>query len=175
MMHRSGIRYLGILLLLLLVNSGYILAFGNSVPFYAGSVTAHTVLGVSLFAMFAWHWFGMEDLRDGTGLAGLCFGSAGALGLYVARTGPQQTALTAHVVIAFIGVLLLIPFFGRRARQYGEGWVSYRKYYLLAALFAIAFPLAVDQYRQRFPHPRAGAGTKDAGTPFQPVKRVVVE
>ncbi len=173
MLHRSGIRYLGILLLLLLVNSGYILAFGNSASFYAGSVTAHTVLGVSLFAMFVWHWFGIEDLRDGTGLAGLCFGAAGALGLYVVRVGPQPTALTAHVVIAFIGVLLLIPFFGRRARQYGEGWVSYRKYYLLATLFAIAFPLAVGQYRQRFLHPRAGAGAKETSTPFQPVKRVV--
>ena len=159
-----------VLLLLLLVNSGFIWAFGNSASFYSRNVTVHTVLAVSLFAMFAWHWFGIEDLRDGTGLAGLCFGVAGALGLYVVRVGHQPTALTAHVVIAFIGVLTLIPFFGRRARQYGEGWVSYRKYYLLAALFAIAFPLIVGQYRQRLAGPRAGETTS---TPFQPVRRVV--
>ena len=170
MLHRSGIRYLGILLLLLLVNSGFIWAFGNAASFYSRSVTVHTVLAVSLFALFVWHWFGIEDLRDGTGMAGLCFGSAGTLGMYMVRVGPQPSALTAHVVIAFIGVLALIPFFGRRARQYGEGWVSYRKYYLLAALFAIAFPLAVGQYRQRVWRPRAG---ETSTTPFQPVKRVV--
>ena len=158
MLHRSGIRYLGLLLLVLLVNTGYIWAFADPTVFYVGNVVIHLFLGALVFAMFAWHWAGIEELRQGTGLAALSFTAACGLGLYLAKVGNLSTerrVLMAHIVAAFIGLLLLIPFFNRRARQYGEGWVRYRRVYVMAALFAVVFPFAVAQYRQRFPDPRA--------------------
>lgn len=158
MLNRPIFGYLGSLLIALLINSGYIWAFADPTVFYVGNVLAHLGLGTVLFLAFVWQWLRHPELRDGTALAGLAFGVAFSIGIYLAateNTSPKANILLAHIVAAIAGVLLLTPFLWRKARHYGYGWVSYRKYYALAALFLVAFPAGVALYERRFPDPRA--------------------
>src|SRR5690348_12974772 len=80
-MHRDKlVRYSGILLLALLINTAYIAAFASPTIFYMGNVVLHLALGLALTILLFWF------LRRMPLAAGL-FLLAAVLGLFLAVRG----------------------------------------------------------------------------------------
>ncbi len=149
-------RMMAVLFLALLLNSGYIWAFASPTLFDVGNMIAHLVLGVVLSVAFAWQWLRNMELRRGTKLSALFFASALGCGLYLAKVGnlsTQRRVLVAHIAAGLLGTLALTPFLWRAARNFGEGWITYRNALVACAAFAVILPAVVTVYQRRFPNP----------------------
>jgi tetratricopeptide (TPR) repeat protein len=151
-------RLMAILFLALLLNSGYIWAFAAPTMFDVGNMVAHLVLGVILAIAFGWQWVKLQEFRRGTKLAALLFAVALGCGLYLVKMGNltiHRRVLLAHAIAGVLGTLALAPFLWRAARNYGEGWLTYRNAFAACAALAAIIPVGASMYQRNFPDPRA--------------------
>src|ERR1035441_6347040 len=136
-------RYAGILLVLLLINTAYIAAFASPTIFYMGNVVLHLALGVALGIMLLWFIRRMP-------LAGSLFLIAALAGVYLAVRGntvPHRWVLQAHIVVAALALLALVPYV---VRHTGAG---FRNAYAACLALLVVFPAATALYRKAHPDP----------------------
>jgi len=119
------------LLVLLLINSGYLAAFASPSIFYMMNVLAHVVLGVALAAVFVRLLVRESAFRRFARTAtGLLFVS-GAFGLALFHYGAlreHQWLLWAHIVSGAAGVAALLVSVRRLARGAGGGWFVFERW-----------------------------------------------
>jgi tetratricopeptide (TPR) repeat protein len=136
-------RYAGILLVLLLINTAYIAAFASPTIFYMGNVVLHLALGVALGIMLLWFIRRMP-------FAGSLFLIAALAGVYLAvrgNTAPHRWVLQAHIVVAALALLALVPYV---VRHTGAG---FRNAYAACLALLVVFPAATALYRKAHPDP----------------------
>src|ERR1019366_4925222 len=136
-------RYAGILLVLLLINTAYIAAFASPTIFYMGNVVLHLALGVALGIMLLWFIRRMP-------LAGSLFLIAALAGVYLAvrgNTAPHRWVLQAHIVVAALALLALVPYV---VRHTGAG---FRNACAACLALLVVFPAATALYRKAHPDP----------------------
>src|ERR1017187_4452575 len=141
-------RYAGILLVLLLINTAYIAAVASPTIFYMGNVVLHLALGVALGIMLLWFIRRMP-------LAGSLFLIAALAGVYLAvrgNTAPHRWVLQAHIVVAALALLALVPYV---VRHTGAG---FRNAYAACLALLVVFPAATALYRKAHPEPIDRAG-----------------
>jgi tetratricopeptide (TPR) repeat protein len=136
-------RYAGILLVLLLINTAYIAAFASPTIFYMGNVVLHLALGVALAIVLLWFIRRMP-------LAGSLFLAAALAGVFLAvrgNTTPHRWVLQAHIAVAALALLALIPYV---VRHTGPG---FRNAYVACLALLVVFPAATTLYRKARPNP----------------------
>src|SRR5262245_57735659 len=114
--------FVGVGLLVLLLDSGYIAAFAHPTIFYMTSVLAHLVLGVVLAAAFALLLVRDRSLRVALAPAALLFAIAFGFAAWLTWYGnirEHAWALRAHIVAAVLGVVALVPYVFRLSRSRG--------------------------------------------------------
>ena len=92
------------LLALAIVNAAYVAALPSPTIFYVLNVVLHLGLGLAATAWLCWAW------RRSPKVIPLAL--AGVLGLYLAirgATSDHRTALTFHIALAVLGLLILAP------------------------------------------------------------------
>jgi tetratricopeptide (TPR) repeat protein len=137
------VRYAGILLLALLINTAYIAAFASPTIFYMGNVVLHLTLGLVLTVALLW-------LLRRMPLAGGLFLAAALLGLFLAirgNTTPHRWVLDAHIIVAALALAAFLP---AAARKFGKG---FRNAYIAALVLLMAFPASTALYRKTHPDP----------------------
>jgi tetratricopeptide (TPR) repeat protein len=139
------VKYTGLLLLILLINTAYIAAFASPTIFYMGNVVLHLVLGTVLAVALLWFIRRMP-------FAGALFLIAAGLGIYLAIAGnttPHRRILEIHIVVAAASLAALLPYAMTRAGA------NFRKAYAACLAVLILFPAATAIYRRV--HPDADA------------------
>ena len=137
------VRFAGVLLLLLLLNTAYVAAFASPTIFYMGNVVLHLVLGVVLAIALSWFIRRMP-------LAGGLFLVAALLGVFLAvrgNTTPHRWVLQAHIAVAAIALAALLPYVWRRA---GAG---FRQAYVACLALLVVLPASTALYRKARPDP----------------------
>ena len=137
------VRYAGILLVLLLINTAYIAAFASPTIFYMGNVVLHLALGVALGIMLLWFIRRMP-------VAGSLFLVAALAGVFLAvrgNTTPHRWVLQAHIAVAALSLLALVPYVFRHT---GAG---FRNAYAACLALLVVFPGATALYRRSYPNP----------------------
>ena len=143
----------GLGLVVLLINSGYIAAFADPTIFYMGNVLAHLVIGVLLAVLYFALLARDAEVRRHAGPAALFFVIALGFGLWLTYYGnirEHSWAMKVHIIAAALGVAALLPYAIRLTR----GWGSTRTLGLTlqgAAVFALAFPLLAGVYEKKYP------------------------
>ncbi|MDH3217808.1 MAG: multiheme c-type cytochrome, partial [Candidatus Krumholzibacteria bacterium] len=116
----TKLLFLGFLLLLL--NSAYLISFGEPTLFYIGNVLAHVVLGLGLlipFVGFLRRRFTSLSPLGQTGMIGFVIGAlSGGYLMIVGATTPNRWLLILHIVSATLGAILFVGhlFIGARRR-----------------------------------------------------------
>jgi hypothetical protein len=159
-MNRSPLAtFVGAGALLLLVNTAYVAAFASPTVFYMANVLLHLVLGIAVALGAAVLLARRPELRRGFGLAGLAFGAAAAIGVYLAVAGNVRAnhgLLVAHVVAAGLGLALMLPWAFRRAAECGgPRWRLFRQLLPAAIALLVALPLVTRAYHRLHPDPAA--------------------
>jgi Flp pilus assembly protein TadD len=128
-----------LLLLALIVNSGYLKAFATPSIFYMANVLAHIALGVALIVAVAFWWrarmLAVAAMLPATLLGGFLV-SRGAL-------REHAWALSAHEISGVVAVIVLV--------LTSDRW---RRELRIAAVAAAALPLVVGAYTRVRPDPR---------------------
>ena len=135
----------GLGLVVLLINSGYIAAFADPTIFYMGNVLAHLVIGVLLAVLFGAVLSRDAELRRRLMFPAVILAAAVGLGLFLAWAGAihdHDWARYAHVVVAALGIAALLPYGIQAWRSVGAQRV-FGIAFVDAAVFAAIFPLAV--------------------------------
>ncbi len=148
-------KWIAIFFLVLLVNTVYVAAFSSATVFYMTNVLFHLVLGVvlSLAVIFTIHR--RKDLIAGAPVALGFFLLALIFGLVLTWKGNVYAnlwLLWSHIIAAGLGVLALIPFVVKKARE-TEGWLQFRKGFAVAVVLLFALPAIMIGYRKAFPDP----------------------
>src|SRR3989442_6141084 len=128
-------KWIGFFFIVLLVNTAYVAAFATPSIFYMTNVLIHLGLGLALAIGLI-----CQLRKDSTLLAAApsalgLFGIALLLGLYIVKAGnttPNRWALWSHIGAACLGLVALIPFVWRRARESGGGWSLFKNAYQFA-------------------------------------------
>ncbi len=157
-------KWLVIGMLVLLPNSGYLLAFAEASVFYLGNVFLHVGLGLLLFVpllLCAWRFL-QRQARTGKEL-GLYAGHLGywllvlglALGLYLTVVGVRQRTsllLYAHVGLCFLGVVFFLVSIRRVGHQISiSNPINTAGRYLLVFIsIAVCIPILVLVYELLF-------------------------
>src|SRR6266851_1067250 len=118
-------KLLGVLALLLVLNSAYIAAFALPTIFYMGNVLLHVVLGIVTAALFGWYIAKHLEFYLANSLGVGLLGVATGLGVWLTFTGattPNRWAIIMHVIFAGAGLAALLPHlfpsrFARAQRQ----------------------------------------------------------
>ena len=145
----------GILLIVLLVNTAYIAAFASPTIFYMANVMFHLVLGVAVGAAAAFLLARRPDLRRALRLATPSFALSLVLGLYLAWAGnvaENRWALWGHIIAAALGLAFLIPVVWGASRQ-GGSWKKFKNAFQYSVLLLILFPMGMAAYRRVRPNP----------------------
>ncbi|MEZ5400205.1 MAG: tetratricopeptide repeat protein [Bryobacteraceae bacterium] len=151
------LRWTALLFVALLINTGYIWAFADPTVFYMGNVVVHFFLGLALYAAFAWHVLRNPELRAATRISFALLTVSALVGVYLAKFGntfPNRMFLAAHILTAIAGTIALLPLVFDFARRFEGGWVTYRRAFAGALVFALALPATMALYRRAFPDPR---------------------
>jgi tetratricopeptide (TPR) repeat protein len=148
-------RWIAILFLFLLVNTGYVAAFSSPTVFYMTNVLGHVVLGAVLaIALF---FIGRRTgLLSGARIAVVLLLLAfllGAILTYAGNIRDNAWILWSHIAAAILGVAALIPFVWKKAAQEGGGWEPFKKGFQLALIVLIALPILGHGYKRFFPDP----------------------
>src|SRR5580704_6111549 len=145
-------KWIAIFFLVLLVNTAYVAAFSSATVFYMTNVLFHLGLGVvlSLAVLFTIHK--RKDLIAGAPVALGFFLLALIFGLVLTWKGNVYAnlwLLWSHIIAAGLGVLALIPFVVKKARE-TEGWLQFRKAFAVAVVLLFALPAVMIGYRKAF-------------------------
>ncbi|HEY3824092.1 MAG TPA: tetratricopeptide repeat protein [Bryobacteraceae bacterium] len=154
-------RWIAILFLVLLVNTAYVAAFSSATVFYMANVLLHLVLGVVLALAVLFTIRNRKDLIAGAPIALGLFLLALIFGLVLTWKGNVHASvwlLDAHIASAGLGLLALIPYVWKRAKEAaqssaGEGWLRFRKGFAFALVLLVVLPAAAIGYRKAFPNP----------------------
>jgi tetratricopeptide (TPR) repeat protein len=150
-------KWISFFFIVLLVNTAYVAAFATPSIFYMTNVLFHLGLGLALaIALF------LQLRKDSTLLTGVpsalgLFGVALLLGLYIVKAGnttPNRWALWSHIGAAALGLVALIPYVWRRARESGGGWAQFKTAYQFALALLVLLPAATAAYQKAFPNPK---------------------
>src|SRR5271165_4085438 len=151
-------KWIAIFFLMLLVNTAYVAAFSSATVFYMTNVLFHLALGVvlSLAVLFTIHK--RKDLIAGAPVALGLFLLALIFGLVLTWKGNVHAnvwLLRSHIAAAGIGVLALIPYVWKKAREAnaGEGRLQFKKGFAIALVLLFAAPAIMAGYRKAFPDP----------------------
>ena len=137
------------LLLLTLINSGYLWAAGSPTLFYVGNVLAHVLLGLAMIAL--WVGVGKALLRRNESETPAAF-SLALLTLIVLAAGtglgllffgnlrPQRPVLLAHIASSFGAALGTLWWLRRRGVFAGRPWLARASAAVL--VLAVAVPLS---------------------------------
>ena len=145
--------FLGVGLLVLLLNSGYLAAFAHPTIFYMANVLGHLVLGVVLAIAFAILLTRDAGLRRRSAASTLLFAIALGFGLWLTWYGnirEHAWALRAHIVAAVLGVAALAPYALRLSRGRGPSR-TFGVSLPSIAIVALALPLVATAYARRYP------------------------
>ena len=154
-------RWIAIFFLVLLVNTAYVAAFSSATVFYMANVLFHLVLGVMLALAVLFTIRNRRDLIAGAPIALGLFFLALIFGLVLTWKGNVHAyvlLLDAHIASAGLGLLALIPYVWKRAKQAAqstadEGWLQFRKGFAFALVLLVLLPAASTGYRKAFPNP----------------------
>ncbi len=140
----------------LVVNSGYLAAFPSATVFYMGNVLAHLVVGVLLLFALLLASSHRREVLGGAKVPLLLYVTAMAVGLVIVYKGnlnENRNILLAHIGIAALAVLALIPFVWKQASEKGGGWLQFKKGFSYALIALIGLPLVSMGYEKVFPNP----------------------
>ena len=147
-------RWIGILFILLLVNTAYLAAFASPTVFYMANVLLHFVLGVALALATAVLLWRRPELRGSfTGAltaAVALFGVAFAAGLWLAVKGNLlefRWVLWTHIAAACLGTAALALWAWTRAD------VRFRRALAAAIAVLVLLPAAAILWRRSHPNP----------------------
>jgi tetratricopeptide (TPR) repeat protein len=149
-------KWIAILFLLFLVNTGYIAAFASATVFYMSNVLLHLVLGVVLAVALLWTARQWDDLKSGAPTALGFFLLAlifGGMLVWMGNIRANAWVLWAHIVAGGAGVAALIPFLWKKAATEGGVWLQFKKGFQFAVVILIGLPLVTAGYRRAFPNP----------------------
>ena len=152
-------KWIAIFFLVLLVNTAYVAAFSSATVFYMTNVLFHLVLGAVLSLAIAFTINKRKDLIAGAPVALGFFLLALIFGLVLAWKGNVYAnlwLLWSHILAAGLGVLALIPYIWKKAAQFaespaGEGWIQFRKGFVVAVVLLFGLPIIMIGYRKAFP------------------------
>src|SRR5438093_5100072 len=136
-------KWIGFFFVVLLVNTAYVAAFATPSIFYMTNVLIHLGLGLALAIGLIFQLRKDAELRSGITSALGLFGVALLLGLFLAKAGnitENRWALWSHIGSAGLGLVALIPYVRRRARQSGGGWRQFKKAYQFALILLVLLP-----------------------------------
>jgi tetratricopeptide (TPR) repeat protein len=142
MKHEKLVRFAGVLLVLLLINTAYIAAFASPTIFYMSNVVLHLVLGTALAILLLWF---IREMR----VAGALFLVAALAGIFLAvrgNTTPHRAVLQAHIIVAALALLAFLPYVLRRTGK------SFRNAYAACLALLVIFPGATALYRKARPN-----------------------
>ena len=144
--------------LILLINSAYLISFGEPTLFYIGNVLIHVVLGVALIVPFIVyvhkHFAGMSIIGKG-GL--VCLGIGAISGLYlmfVGATTPNRWLLILHIVTVTLGTILFVGhllILGRRADTEFPNKTA--QIVMIVLLISLLFPIGARLVQHYRPNP----------------------
>ena len=146
MTNRSVESWLGILFLVLLVNTAYVAGFASPTVFYMANVVGHVILGALCTVLFVFI-LRKSGLRSAAGFLLLAF-VFGAILTYAGNIRDNVWLLRAHIAAAAAGLLLLIPFIRRHAS------LQFRKAFEVSLILLIVLPAIGYGSRRFFPDPR---------------------
>jgi len=145
----------GLGLVVLLINSGYIAAFADPTIFYMGNVLAHLVIGVLLAVLFGVLLWRDPELRRRLIVPSVLLAASLGFGVFLAWAGAihdHDWARYTHVAVSALGVVALLPYGIRAWRSAGARRV-FGIAFVDAAVFAALFPLAVGLWVKKHPSP----------------------
>jgi len=156
-----GGKLLLTLLLLLVVNSAYLAAFGDPNIFYVANAFLHPFLGIAAAVLFLVYVIRDRGVfvRNLAALPILALGLCAVFGIYLAVVGmtrPHSVALYAHVGLAVAGLALLLGYLRRLSRS-PELLYPFRKAWrwsLGVMLASAAFYVVVSIYYRVAPNSR---------------------
>ena len=138
-------KWIGVCFIILLVNTAYVAAFATPSVFYMTNVLIHLGMGLALAIGLAFQLRKDATLLNGIpGALGL-FGIALLLGLFLVKAGnttDNRWALWSHIGAAALGLVVMIPYVWRRAKQNGGGWLRFKTAYQFALAFLIIVKIA---------------------------------
>ena len=144
--------------LVLLINSAYLISFGEPTLFYIGNVLLHIVLGVALIVPFIVYvckrFNGMSIIGKG-GVISLGIGViSGVYLMFVGATTPNRWLLILHIVAVTLGTILFVGHLLILARR-GETEFSRRAAQITVAvlLISLLFPVAARLIQHYRPNP----------------------
>ena len=149
-MHLKLTKWIGVVFILLLVNTGYIAAFASPTVFYMGNVLIHLALGVGLAIGVAILVLKNPAFRRAIGPALWFFQLAFLTAVYLVAAGnirEHRWVLWVHIASALIGVAALIPYAWKQPR--------FRPAFQIALAILILFPASTYVYRKLLPDPYA--------------------
>src|SRR6266853_4871656 len=147
-------KWIGVCFIILLVNTAYVAAFATPSVFYMTNVLIHLGLGLALAIGLAFQLRNDATLLNGVPAALGLFGIALALGLFLVKAGnttDNRWALWSHIGVAGLGLVAMIPYVWRRAKQNGGGWLRFRNAYQFALAFLVLLPAGAALYQKSFP------------------------
>jgi tetratricopeptide (TPR) repeat protein len=139
-------RWLAVSLLVLLLNTAYIVAFASPTIFYMGNVLVHLGLGVALSIAVIWAIAKNAELRRSIAIALPLFALAVLAAVYLVIAGnlrEHQWALLAHVIAGGLGVIALAPYAWKKPQ--------FQKPFAIALAILVMLPLATSFARRAFP------------------------
>ncbi|MDP8982462.1 MAG: tetratricopeptide repeat protein [Acidobacteriota bacterium] len=106
-------KLLGVLTLLLILNSAYIAAFAFPTIFYMGNVLLHVVLGIVTAALFGWYITKHREFYRANGLGVALLAVATVLGVWLTFSGAttaNRWGVILHAIFAAIGLAAMLPY-----------------------------------------------------------------
>lgn len=150
--------FLGILVVVFLVNTAYLWAFAHPTIFYMSNVLLHIGMGAALtVALSVFVWRCRDHLRRHAGTLGwLC--ASFAFALYLMWAGNlliNRWALVAHIVTGCIAALLFLRTVLAPWTNGPFDWSPSRFGYVAGLSALVVAPLATRGYERAYPDPRA--------------------
>ena len=144
--------------LILLINSAYLISFGEPTLFYIGNVLLHIVLGVALIVPFIVYlckrFAGMSIVGKG-GVISLGVGAiSGVYLMFVGATTPNRWLLIVHIVAVTLGTILFVGHLLILGRQ-AETEFSRRAAQVtgIVLLVSLLFPIGARLIQHYRPNP----------------------
>src|SRR6266568_1198965 len=149
-------KWIGFFFIVLLVNNAYVAAFTTPSIFYMTNVLFHLGLGLALAIGLIFLLRKDSTLVGGSPAALGLFGASLALGLLLVKIGnttENHWAFWSHIGAAGLGLIALIPYVWRRAKESGGGWAQFKTAYQFALALLVLLPAGAAIYQKAFPDP----------------------